>query len=117
MSDQEEQLQGAEEDREASSSSTSSSSEEDNLEENNTTDTKSSGKEKDQLDQMEEGESDELWKDAVQPLCMAFDSIRYSVKVPAAGSLRERIGRIRERKNPFKKIDKEILHPMSGHFL
>ena len=115
MSDQEEQ-QGAEEEREASSSSTSSS-EDDNLEETKPTDTKSGGKEKDQLDQMEEGESDELWKESVQPLCMAFDNIRYSVKVPAARSIKERIGRIRERKNPFKKVDKEILHPMSGHFL
>jgi len=71
----------------------------------------------DELEQMEQGERAKWDEESVQPLCLAFDNISYTVKVSAGGGIKGCCGRIKDKKNPFKKVNKEVLHPMSGHFL
>jgi len=48
----------------------------------------------------------------VQPVCLTFDNLRYSV-FTRPGLIKG----LKERRNPFKKEEKVILQEMSGHFL
>jgi len=69
------------------------------------------------LEAMEEGEGAKWGENSVQPLCLAFENISYTVKVSEGGGIKGCCGRITKKENPFKKVNKVVLCPMSGHFL
>jgi len=80
---------------------------------------KAKGKEKakveeyqDQVGRLESGEGSEvMWTEEIHPVTLAFEDVSFTVKQF------EGIKGIKKGKNPLTRNKREILHPMSGHFV